>query len=816
MRRRGLLLLWAGLAVGAQTLPGWLARSAARAEPPAEGEAGPVLTYVIRASLDPQSHVVEGRGTLTWRNTTSVAVPDFHLHLYLNAFRDRHSTFLRESLTHRDAKYDEAHPGSIEVTSFRPTGGAELRPQASFASCDDANPDDQTVLVLPLPEPIAPGAAATFEIAFTSRLPKAFARTGFGGDYHMVAQWFPKPGVFEEVPEAGQVGGAWNCHQFHGSSEFFADYGSYDVSLTVPKAYEGRVGATGLLTQTTPDAAAGTVTYRYEAKDVHDFAWVCDTDFVVKEHVFPGGDAGQPEAQKRAAALLGREPQELNLKPVKVTLLLQPEHADQEERHKNAVFAALTHMGFWFGAYPYATLTVVDPDHRAEDTGGMEYPTLITGGTDYCPPERGWDPEFVLVHEFGHQYFYGIVGTNEFENAWMDEGLNTYGTARTMVAAYRPRPPITTYGPLVVYAEKPIGWNGLLDGVHVALPNLEDDAKFPFGSIGVVKSLGHGLGLEPKDRLPLVPKLPDAGPIAYLREAPFLTLLPVLPIRLPDHERGRVAGRIVVDPIAGVKAWEYMDGRSYGQNSYPRTAAALRTVEGLVGEATVVKGLRTYVERYGYRHPVPANLFDTLAEVAEKDGHPGLRETLHTLFERADLLDYGIGSIDILGPEDEEDEHDGEHVHPPSTGPVPSAPIPESASPAPLEKPAKRPFESTVVVRRHGDQRLPVDVRVGFEDGKERLVRWELDGRVVALDGEAPPHQPVASRGEQGRWTKIRFVGPSKVAWAEVDPERKLALEHDRTNDGLAREPEGPSPVLPLSVKVLGWVEMMTSFYGGL
>jgi hypothetical protein len=107
-------------------------------------------------------------------------------------------------------------------------------------------------------------------------------------------------------------------------------------------------------------------------------------------------------------------------------------------------------------------------------------------------------------------------------------------------------------------------------------------------------------------------------------------------------------------------------------------------------------------------------------------------------------------------------------------------------------------------------------VRVGSGAGCERRIRWELAGRVAALAGAATPLQPVSPKGEQGRWTKVRFVGASKVAWAEVDPERRLALEHDRTNDGLASKPQGPSPVLPLSVRVLGWVEMMTSFYGGL
>ena len=801
MNRRGLLLLWAGLALGAQVVPSLLPRGAVEADP--GPTTNPVLAYVIRARLDPTTHEVTAQGTLTWRNTTAYPAPDFHLHLYLNAFRDEHSTFLRESHSHRGTDFDFAHPGGIEVTSFRTEAGVDLRPQAMFSSCDDANPDDKTVLVVPLPEPVEPGESATFHVDWVSRLPKAFARTGFGGDYHMVVQWYPKPGVFEPQTGDGATGAGWNCHQFHAASEFYADYGRYDVTLTVPIAYKDRVGATGERQDADTKEEGGSVSYRFLAEDVHDFAWVCDTDFVVKVHEFKGSPEDVPEdLQKRVAELLGKKVRDLDLTPVKVTLLLQPEHADQEERHKRAVFEGLKHMGLWFGPYPYRTLTVVDPDHRATDTGGMEYPTLITVGTDYVLHPRGWDPEFVAVHEFGHQYFYGLVGTNEFEHAWMDEGLNTYGTARTLMAAYPPAPSLTWYAGRPLEGEKPLAFHGLLGGLRKALPRmserLTDDARIPWGKIGFIESAGAALGLDAPDDLPVLPETPDAGTLAYLREAPFLTLLRIRPASVAEHERIRVARRPVVDAIAGVKSWEYMDGRSYGQNSYARTAASLRTIEALVGEDVLLQGLRRYVDTYRFRHPVPGDLFTVLTETARDAGKPFPDGLLRTLFGTSDTVDYGIGRLEVL-------DFDGDD-HGKQAGAHDVDPL------AP-----KRLPESTVLLRRFGETRLPVDVRVRFEDGSERRVRWELDGTVSAQDQLPPPLQPVRPKaGEQGRWTKLRFVNRSKVAWAEVDPERKLHLEHDRTNDGLVREPEGPSPVLPLTVRLLGWVEMMTSFYGGL
>src|ERR1017187_9900967 len=87
----------------------------------------------------------------------------------------------------------------------------------------------------------------------------------------------------------------------------------------------------------------------------------------------------------------------------------------------------------WYGPYPYAQLTVVDPPHGAGEAGGMEYPTFITGGTSwYVPKGDLHEPEGVTEHEFGHQYWYGMVATNEFENAWLDEGINSYTEVKVM------------------------------------------------------------------------------------------------------------------------------------------------------------------------------------------------------------------------------------------------------------------------------------------------------------------------------------------------------------------------------------------------
>ena len=118
-------------------------------------------------------------------------------------------------------------------------------------------------------------------------------------------------------------------------------------------------------------------------------------------------------------------------------LLLQPEHAGQADRHFAATRTALRFYGEWFGAYPYGHITIVDPAWQSE-AGGMEYPTLFTAGTRWLAPRRVTQPEGVTVHEAGHQFWYGIVASNEFEHAWMDEGLNTFSTARAIAQVHEP------------------------------------------------------------------------------------------------------------------------------------------------------------------------------------------------------------------------------------------------------------------------------------------------------------------------------------------------------------------------------------------
>ena len=447
MRRDGILLLTGVLCAALLTTTYQpletvvSAQSTARsATGTARGEPSPRnASYSIDVKLDIARRTLTGREVLTWRNTSNITTDELRFHLYYNAWRHTRSTWMRElSLSGGSALSErpEADWGWIDVTAIRLLGAGDgppldLTDTASYIAPDDGNSDDQTVLALPLPLPVGPGETINVEIEWTSRVPRTFARTGVIGDYYLLAQWFPKIGVLEET--------GWNCHQFHAATEFFSDYGIYDVRITVPEGWV--VGATGVELDRR-DNGDDTATHHYYQEDVHDFAWTTSPDFLDRRERFEHPD----------------------LPGVELRLLLQPEHSGQAERHFEATRNTLTHYGEWFGAYPYDHLTIVDPAWQS-GSAGMEYPTFFTAGADWLAPADVSTPEGVTVHEAGHQFWYGVVGNNEFEHAWLDEGLNTFATARVLDETFTPHHRRTRlFGEFVPWVFRDIPWSRAVDG----------------------------------------------------------------------------------------------------------------------------------------------------------------------------------------------------------------------------------------------------------------------------------------------------------------------------------------------------------------
>jgi hypothetical protein len=367
-------------------------------------------SYAITARLDPGSRTLRGEALLTWRNAAAVPAKTLQFHLYYNAWRNTRSTWMRERRLALDTAFDnldDADWGWIDITSLRVIRGSapvDSTSRLRYIAPDDGNTDDRTVVEVPLEAAVAPGDTLNVQIAWSSRVPRTFARTGVVGNYYFLAQWFPKIGVFEDT--------GWNCHQFHAATEFFADFGNYDVRLTVPAGWI--VGATGT-ERGRRDEGDGTTTHHYYQEDVHDFAWTTSPDYIERSAQF----------------------EHPSLPAVRMRLLLQPEHRSQADRHFDATRAALKYYGEWFGPYPYGHITVIDPAWQS-GAGGMEYPTLFTAGARWLAPRRVTQPEGVTIHEAGHQFWYGIVASNEFEDAWLDEGFNTFSAARVVAETYEP------------------------------------------------------------------------------------------------------------------------------------------------------------------------------------------------------------------------------------------------------------------------------------------------------------------------------------------------------------------------------------------
>lgn len=731
-----------------------------------------VVAYRIEAALDHPNRTVRGRERLVWRNTTSEAVAELQFHLYLNAFKNEKSTFMRESKgRHRGSRSRDGGWGYIDLKSLTLAGGADLLGGSGFIHPDDENADDETVLRVPLPSPVPPGGEVTVEAAFESRLPRVFARTGYKGNFYLVGQWFPKVGVYEPAGFRGRGAGGWNCHQFHASGEFYADFGTYDVWLTVPASFV--VGATGSEVEP-PRREGDAVTYHFAQDDVHDFAWTADPDYVKVTRTFWYASQRDPDEERRMARILGLDPAlvpqagtadlsavppRIRLSDVDVTVLLQPEHLSQVNRHFRAAFNAIKYFGYWYGRYPYRTLTIVDPAYGARGAGGMEYPTFITAGTTYFAPARRLSPEGVTVHEFGHQFWYGLVANNEFEEAWLDEGFNTYSTGKVLEKVYGPN-----------YETMEIA------GVPFLRFALMEVPRDPDPSAGDSERDG-------RDALSRFLFLRWAGAsndtlLNAFRDLPFLTFPAEVPVKDPFDRRRRFLKAGPTKDELVRNAWEFLDADSYSANSYSKTAMTLRTLEGLLGEETVVRILRTYHERYRFRHPSTADFIATANEAAGRDMSWFFDQTVHG----SGVLDYAVSQAR------------SEKVKPAAGvfGP-PGSRRTVSRREARSEAPAAGDRDIEVSVRRLGDVRLPVQIELLFASGRREVREW--DGRY--------------------RWLKIREKSADGLVAARLDPNGGLVLDANWPNN--ARSVAADRwPAAKWWTRLVSWAEAVLYFYSGI
>lgn len=352
--------------------------------------------YALRAELDLAQHVVRGEAHITFTNTSAAAIDHLVLHLYMNAFESEDTVFMRESRGRMRGVHSRSR-GSIAITSLR-TGDHDLLAGAD----DELVPNDRTQLRVTLPSPLRPGDAIVLDARFVTRLPKVFARSGHAGDFHAVAQWFPKLAKLERD-------GHFASFPYHGHGEFYADFAHYDLTVVTPR--DVVVGATGTLAET-HTLADGRVERTYVADRVHDVAFVASPELRVVE---------------RTCAR------------VHVHLLHPPGYEPVVRTHMDATCSALAWMSATYGAYPYTDLTVVVPPRGADGAAGMEYPTLfLTAGEWLDLDVLGLDEaRETTVHELVHQWFQGLVATNEVRWPFLDEGITSY-VSGDLLASYAP------------------------------------------------------------------------------------------------------------------------------------------------------------------------------------------------------------------------------------------------------------------------------------------------------------------------------------------------------------------------------------------
>jgi hypothetical protein len=352
--------------------------------------------YDIRAELDTDNHTLTAVEYLTYFNNSPFDIETLYCHLYANAFRDEATVFVEETkgIYSRFSKSEISEYGYINISSIF-LGEFSLDFEVRG-----------TLLIIPLQGCVQQGESACLKINFNVKVPRQSSRLGYQGDHYEMVQWYPKMCVFDDH--------GWHLDAYHAVGEFYGEFGSYDVLIDIPGDYV--VAATGerleiediqfmdsLITTRRKMTTDERRSVRFYAENVHDFAWVCDADFLVEDFEVDGID---------------------------IYIFFDRRNEKKWRDAGTYTIDAVSRYNEWFGQYPYKNLSIVD----GRFSGGMEYPHLVIIGMDEDPFTRLF--EVVVIHEIGHQWFYGLLGSNEIDEAWLDEGFTTYAEVRYLEDKY--------------------------------------------------------------------------------------------------------------------------------------------------------------------------------------------------------------------------------------------------------------------------------------------------------------------------------------------------------------------------------------------
>ncbi len=372
--------------------------------------------YKITVSLNDVDNSITGFEQIDYYNNSPDTLNFIWIHLWPNAYKNDRTAFSDQLLENGRTDFyfsPENKKGYINRLSFKTD---------NVNAITEDHPQHQDIVKLLLAQPLAPGKMVKIETPFHVKLPYNFSRGGHVEQSYQLTQWYPKPAVYDKT--------GWHEMPYLDQGEFYSEFGNFDVEITVPQNYI--VAATGNLkneeekewliqqsnkqpektpakkdTKTSakvvvkpvvPASSSTTKTLYFTQNNVHDFAWFADKTFLVKLDT--------------VALSSG--------KIVNVAAYVLPANAALWTNSIAYIKKSITSKSKWLGEYPYDVVSVVD--NASPTGGGMEYPTITllnAGGS-----EKGL--ESVINHEIGHNWFYGILATNERTYPWMDEGMNSY------------------------------------------------------------------------------------------------------------------------------------------------------------------------------------------------------------------------------------------------------------------------------------------------------------------------------------------------------------------------------------------------------
>lgn len=366
------------------------------------------VNYTIEVSLNDTLHELSGKVSMTYINHSPDTLTKLFIHLWPNAYQNNNTALVRQELDNNNTNLYFAKPserGRMDHLSF----SIDKIPvdYRSFEKNGD-------IAEIALPNPLAPGDSMVVETPFRVKIPGDFSRMGHKEQAYQISQWYPKPAVYDRE--------GWHPMPYLDLGEFYGEFGSFDVSITLPENY--MVAATGVLqnnpeeevrireritlTQTGnfkaikelfffPKSSTKLKTLHFHQDSIHDFAWFADKRYLI---------------DKKSILL--------HNKPIDLYAYYLPFATDGWKNATQFISKAIQFYSKRLGDYPYAVCSAVQGSLKAG--GGMEYP-MITVLNDFTDPKT---LEQVVVHEVGHNWLYGILGFNERKYPWLDEGINSF------------------------------------------------------------------------------------------------------------------------------------------------------------------------------------------------------------------------------------------------------------------------------------------------------------------------------------------------------------------------------------------------------